>query len=115
MSLVDIRSVPSFPSEIGVQPTGPRLVTGHHTSVYLSAKEFDPFRLDTINQCLPHRLNTSRAVSTSPVPRFVHTTALTGISSPSVGRRPMGTPSRRGWTASGATHCVSTEFSEPCL
>ena len=39
-------------SDIGVQPMRSRLTTGHLSTVTSSKTEFDPFRLDTVNQCL---------------------------------------------------------------
>ena len=63
MSAVVIGSIPNFESGTGVHPMGPRLVTGHHgsfrkageTACPAGTKEFPPFRLDTVNQCLWRR------------------------------------------------------------
>jgi DNA-binding response OmpR family regulator len=52
MGVVNIDSVPKFHAGGNVQPGGPRLVTGHHGSVSASTKDFPPFRLDMVNQCL---------------------------------------------------------------
>ena len=52
ISAIMIRSVPNSPSEIGTQPEGPRLMTGHHHYANACTKEFHPFRLDAVNQCL---------------------------------------------------------------
>ncbi len=49
-----IHSVPNSQSS-SAQPIGPRLVAGHAGSPTVSTKEFGPFRLDTINQCLWRR------------------------------------------------------------
>ena len=54
-SVVNIDSIPVPRPTPGAQPSGPRLVTGHHGSASASTKEFPPFRLDTINQCLWRR------------------------------------------------------------
>ena len=54
-SAVMVRSVPNFQSDSGAQPRGPRLLTRHHDSASASTKEFRPFQLDTVNQCLWHR------------------------------------------------------------
>jgi len=51
-STVVIRTIPTTQSGISAQPKGPRLVTGHHVSASTSTKDFPPFRLDTVNQCL---------------------------------------------------------------
>ena len=55
MNAVTIRSVPNFQSAAGAQQQGPRLVTGHNGVASASIKEFDPFRLDLVNQCLWRR------------------------------------------------------------
>jgi hypothetical protein len=52
MSTVMIRSVWNFQSGIGVELKGPRLMNGYCGSVSASTKEFPPFRLDRVNQCL---------------------------------------------------------------
>jgi DNA-binding winged helix-turn-helix (wHTH) protein len=55
MSTVMIRSVPNSQSDSGVGVRGPRLVNRHHDSASASTKEFPPFRLDLVNQCLWRR------------------------------------------------------------
>ena len=55
MSVVNIGSIPNHRPAPGVRPRGPRLVTGHHSFQSAGEKEFPPFRLDTVNQCLWRR------------------------------------------------------------
>src|SRR4051794_6632899 len=52
MSTVMIRSIADSKSGSGAQSRGSGLVTGQHGSARASSKEFPPFRLDTVNQCL---------------------------------------------------------------
>jgi len=63
ISAVVIGSIPNSESGTGIHRMGPRLVTGHHrsfrkageTACPAGTKEFPPFRLDTVNQCLWRR------------------------------------------------------------
>ena len=61
---VMINSVPNSQSSCA-QPDGPRLVTGHAGSPTVGTKEFDPFRLDTVNQCLWRRNDPGRSDSSN--------------------------------------------------
>ena len=55
MTVVNIRSVPNFPFGIRT-PTAPlRPAAGYRGMAGTHMKEFDPFRLDTVNQCLWRR------------------------------------------------------------
>jgi DNA-binding winged helix-turn-helix (wHTH) protein len=52
MSSVMIPSVPNFQSGIRLQRGRSRTTTGHRRTTSTGIKEFDPFRLDTRNECL---------------------------------------------------------------
>src|SRR5271166_932895 len=55
MTVVNIRSVPNFRSGFCVQPEQSRPTAGNLSTVSAGSKLFDPFRLDTVNQCLWRR------------------------------------------------------------
>jgi predicted ATPase len=55
MSTVMIRSISNSHFGSGVEPRSPHLMTGRRGSPSASTKEFPPFRLDSINQCLWRR------------------------------------------------------------
>ena len=55
MSVVNIRSVPHFRSGIHIRTAEPRLAAGCRSMPSAHGKEFDPFWLDTVNQCLWRR------------------------------------------------------------
>ena len=55
MTVVNIRSVPNFRSGFCVQPEQSRPTAGNLSIVSAGSKLFDPFRLDTVNQCLWRR------------------------------------------------------------
>ena len=55
MGVVNIRSVPHFQSGIHIRTAQPRFAAGCRSMPNAHMKEFDPFRLDTVNQCLWRR------------------------------------------------------------
>jgi len=55
MSVGDIGSIRNPSPTPGARPRGLSLVTGHHSFASASTKDFPPFRLDTVNQCLWRR------------------------------------------------------------
>ena len=65
MSTVMISSDARSQFGVGAQPVGPRLVTAPRGVASASTKEFDPFRLDTINQCLWRRNDEGRSDSSN--------------------------------------------------
>ena len=68
MSAVTISSVANFQSGAGVKLNGPRLIPAHRGvasantgAASANTKEFPPFRLDIVNQCLWRRRDDATA------------------------------------------------------